>query len=295
MRKFNLLLCVTLLVIGQVLAQAVKPKKLATITGHYAALAKLPKSDVDSERDTIKFPLVEFRRLPYLKLRTNYLADLPTSLNYPKPPANSSEQTKAELTYLLELQKNRTTADTSRYMMLANVYHDPYTFNPTDPDYDRNFSSLFFVGKPIGEWFTYKNCPKTVLLLSKVIQDATYYVFWFKYDFNRPRPYHLEPKLQNLQRLGHASYPSGHSSFSWVNAYVVEELAPNLKEQFYKNATELAFSREVIGVHYPSDSEAGRVWARDFVNRLFKNPSFINDLEAAKKEVFTFTQKLNEH
>lgn len=94
--------------------------------------------------------------------------------------------------------------------------------------------------------------------------------------------------MNNLQTLGHSSYPSGHSSMSWVNAFVVEEFLPELKEKFYNNVSQLEYSREVIGVHYPSDGEAGRLWARAFVNRLFKSPEFVKDFKEAKSKINQF-------
>lgn len=174
----------------QTSAQILKPKKAMSASKHYANLGKKDKTGTNKALDTIQFPLSEFRRMPYLKLATNYIKDLPASFDYPDPPANSIEQTKAEIQFLLLLDSTRTTEDTILYLQLADVYHDPFTFNPTDPDYDRNFSSLFFVGKPLGSWYNYKKCPKTAKLLSKVIQDATFFVFTFKYIFSKPRPYH---------------------------------------------------------------------------------------------------------
>jgi hypothetical protein len=46
----------------------------------------------------------------------------------------------------------------------------------------------------------------------------------------------------------------------------------------------MAHSREIIGVHYPSDSETSRVLARQLVNELFKNERFLKDLALVKKE-----------
>jgi acid phosphatase (class A) len=51
-----------------------------------------------------------------------------------------------------------------------------------------------------------------------------------------------------------------------------------------KDAYDMAHSREILGVHYPSDSESARVFARQFVNRLFTNEKFLKDFELAKKE-----------
>jgi acid phosphatase (class A) len=47
----------------------------------------------------------------------------------------------------------------------------------------------------------------------------------------------------------------------------------------------MAFSREILSVHFPSDSESGRIFARQFVNELLKTEAFKNDLEAVKKEI----------
>ena len=46
----------------------------------------------------------------------------------------------------------------------------------------------------------------------------------------------------------------------------------------------MAHSREIIGVHYPSDSEASRMLARQLVNKLFQNEKFLKDFEQVKKE-----------
>ena len=258
--------------------------------GYYARLQKLSGRGTNAAADAQRFDINQFRRLAYTKLRTVYLTDAPASFKLSVPPANSSAQTRAELDLLLELQAKRTRADSVHYMQLANVYNDPFTVAASDADYDRNNRSLFVVGQPLGAWYTYQQCPQTLALLNRVIQDATYYVYSFKQQFSRPRPYNLEPRLRNAEAPGHASYPSGHSSFSYVNAYVLEELAPELKAQFYANAAELAYSREVIGVHFPSDSEAGRVWAREFVNRLLKNAQFRRDLALAKAEIAAHRQ-----
>jgi acid phosphatase (class A) len=51
----------------------------------------------------------------------------------------------------------------------------------------------------------------------------------------------------------------------------------------------MAYSREIIGVHFPSDSEAGRLLARQLVNLFLQSSSFRKDLSEAKKEI----QKMN--
>jgi acid phosphatase (class A) len=46
----------------------------------------------------------------------------------------------------------------------------------------------------------------------------------------------------------------------------------------------MAWSRELLGVHYPSDSEAGRVLAQEFVRFLFENAAFRQDIAAVQQE-----------
>ncbi len=47
----------------------------------------------------------------------------------------------------------------------------------------------------------------------------------------------------------------------------------------------MAHSREIIGVHYPSDSESGRLLAYELIQRLMKNEQFQKDFAAAREEI----------
>ncbi|MGK2864924.1 MAG: phosphatase PAP2 family protein [Chitinophagaceae bacterium] len=292
MIKRILLLTVLIAGLKLVYSQTAIPAKSLAISPyhHYKKLAMLDgRTDpARSWMDTISFPARENATgtLAATKLRTVYLnSDVSSLLNIAQPPANSSAQTKAELDFLLELQEKRTQQEIERCQKLAGIFHSPNNFNPYDKDYDRNFSSLFHVGSPLGNWYTYKTLPVTAQLLSDAYRDATYYFFKLKVQFARARPYMLESKLKNLERPPHASYPSGHSAASYVNAYIMMEIAPELGSDFLQMAAEMAYSREVLGVHYPSDSEVSRIWARNFVNELLKTEKFVQDLEKVKKEI----------
>ncbi|MCP2044848.1 phosphatase PAP2 family protein [Pontibacter sp. HSC-36F09] len=235
--------------------------------------------------DDITFPEADFKRGAYLKLRTVYV-DVPVSKFKLKPfPANNSAETRAELDFLLYLQKNRNAEAINRTETLAAVYYDPLTTNPTDADYTRNLNSLFYIGRDLGPWFNAEKLPVTSKVFQHVIQDATYYIFSLKNDFKRPRPYQLDSRLENLEAPGHASYPSGHSSTSHVHAYILGHIFPEYQDHFLGVASDMAFSRETRGVHYPSDSEAGKEFARQFVHKLMKSPKFRTDLEAMKAEI----------
>jgi acid phosphatase (class A) len=105
-----------------------------------------------------------------------------------------------------------------------------------------------------------------------------------KFKYLRVRPYTIDPSLPYLEDANWAAYPSGHAANSYINAYIYQELGPEFTEVFLKDAYDMAHSREILGVHYPSDSEASRVFARQFVNALFTNEKFLTDFQAVKKE-----------
>ncbi len=107
----------------------------------------------------------------------------------------------------------------------------------------------------------------------------------FKFKFNRARPVALDSNVKNLENTMWPAYPSGHATFSYTNAFLLEELFPENKDVIYEDAYQCAHSREVLGVHFPSDSESGRLLARQLINEMLKSEKFRNDLKLAKEEI----------
>lgn len=202
----------------------------------------------------------------------------------PDFPANSSEQTRAELDYLLQLQQQRTEEDVRASLFYAGVYYRT-SIQPTDKDYNKFQRNLFHIGRSIGTWFNADSLPLTAALAANVWKDAEYLIWKYKNYFIRIRPYKLEVNLKNLEETNWAAYPSGHATNSYVNAYLYSELLPEFGSFFIKDAYDMAHSREIIGVHYPSDSESGRILAWQVIKRLLTNEKFKKDFDAAKEEI----------
>ena len=200
------------------------------------------------------------------------------------PPANSSPQTRAELDYLLQLQSQRSEEDVRASAFYAGVYYRP-DIKPEDKDYTRFQRNLFHIGRSISTWFNADSLPLTAKLVAHVWEDASYYIWKYKNYFLRIRPYKLEPNLKNTEETNWAAYPSGHATNSYVNAYLYSELLPEFSSFFIKDAYDMAHSREIIGVHYPSDSESGRLLAYQLVKKLLTNEDFKKDFAAAKAEI----------
>jgi len=216
--------------------------------------------------------------------RTPYYLNTEEKFAIADPPANSSEQTRAELDYLLQLQSRRSEEDIRASMFYAGVYYKTAT-QPGDKDYEKLRRNLFHIGRSIGTWFNADSLPLTAKLTANVWKDAEFLIWKYKNYFVRIRPYKLESKLDNQEETNWAAYPSGHATNSYVNAYLYSELLPEFSSYFIKDAFDMAHSREIIGVHYPSDSESGRLLAWQLVKRLLANEKFKKDFEAAKEEI----------
>jgi acid phosphatase (class A) len=217
------------------------------------------------------------KRTPfYLTGKENY--------SVPEPPANSSLQTRAELDYLLQLQSRRSEEDTRASLYYAGVYYKT-GIQPGDEKYTQFQHNLFHIGRSVATWFNADSLPITAKLVARVWMDAEYLIWKYKNHFIRIRPYHLEKKLHNLEETNWAAYPSGHATNSYVNAYLLSALLPEFNYFFIKDAYDMAHSREIIGVHYPSDSESGRLLAHQLVQYLMQDAGFKKDFEAAKNEI----------
>jgi len=287
MKKHSSVVILILLTVTIGLSQK-KPnqKELPPARGHYKQLSsfspkpKSPNEEIDKQKFQTDKETIERR----LSLKPNYLQNVTVDdFRIPDAPANSSEQTRMEINYLLALQKYRSKEDVRASLYMANVYYN-LRVKPSDSTYGRFRRNLFQVGRSIGSWFNPETLPVTADFMAKVWQDASYFIWSLKFKYARIRPYIIDSSLKNLEKTDWAAYPSGHAANSYINAFIYQELAPEFTDFFIKDAYDMAHSREILGVHYPSDSEASRIFARQFVNKLFENEAFLVDLELVKKE-----------
>jgi membrane-associated phospholipid phosphatase len=107
----------------------------------------------------------------------------------------------------------------------------------------------------------------------------------FKLKFKRGRPQQVFPGLVPLvPSPWHASYPSGHSLQSQLTALSLGEVMPGAKDALIALAKRIGENREVAGVHYPSDTVAGRKIAEAVFPYLEQCAIFAEMLHAAKGE-----------
>lgn len=95
--------------------------------------------------------------------------------------------------------------------------------------------------------------------------------FAYKAMFARPRPNTVDPTLRPaLGNPPHLSYPSNHSFQFFSAAEVMSRTVPEIgaTSELFFAAQRVAENREYAGVHYRSDSEAGRRLAQWFLPYL---------------------------
>ena len=253
-------------------------------------LSGMPSAE-RSDLDDIKFPTssASSGSLIYALVSPVYLTheEMTTLRSDLKFPANSSDQTRAELDYLLEWQAKRTEEQEDRAAKeLAPIGYWPHISILKDHErYEKNLSDLFFEGRTVlGNEVTAAAYPLTSRLLEGVTRDMRVMEFFVKYYLLRPRPYHLEPRLDPLARISSPSFVSGHTLWAYIQAFVWSELVPQKRKEFLSLAYEVGESREIMGIHYPSDEEWARVLAHRMLEEMWDNDSFMNDLEEAKTE-----------
>jgi acid phosphatase (class A) len=285
-RGFVTLFLLVTLIVGYGQNSKNSQRSLTPARGHYKQLAsfsskpKSPNEEIDKKKFITDKETIDRR----MSLTPVYLTNVKVDdFKIPDAPANSSEQTRAEINYLLALQNSRTDEEVRACLYMADIYYN-LRIKPEDSAYATYRRNLFHIGSSIGSWFNPNDLPVTADFMASVWRDASYFIWSLKFKYARIRPVFIDSAIKNLQETDWAAYPSGHASNSYINAYLYQELAPEFTDVFIKDAYDMAHSREILGVHYPSDSESARIFARQFVNMLFQNERFLRDFEAVKKE-----------
>jgi hypothetical protein len=117
--------------------------------------------------------------------------------------------------------------------------------------------------------FNLRSRPATVYVCTVALRIASFQVMHYKYNSDRARPSRLSPKLMPpIAPPGHASFPSGHATQARLIARCLEKVMPaaiipaNPEDgPLRRMAGRIARNREVLGLHYPSDSVAGKTLA----------------------------------
>lgn len=94
--------------------------------------------------------------------------------------------------------------------------------------------------------------------LYDAVSDVEIVVLELKKRFNRPRPSSVLPAIDPVVAVPwHAAYPSGHATQSTVIAELLSRVVPEAAVRLKQLAVQVGRNREIAGLHYPSDTDAG--------------------------------------
>jgi acid phosphatase (class A) len=132
--------------------------------------------------------------------------------------------------------------------------------------------------------------PRLFGLLRRTLLDAGRATSEAKRLYQRTRPFVVNEKTlctpsseAGLRRDG--SYPSGHSSIGWAFGLVLSEVSPQQANALLARGRAFGQSRLVCNVHWQSDVLEGQMVAAAVVSRLHAEPTFRDDVLAARGEV----------
>lgn len=208
--------------------------------------------------------LSNLRQLRYLTLEDAQQID-------PGPaPDQTSARVKAEIEFLLAAQSLRD-AETQKRILhespYQNIHFGPTRISLLDPKMPAQLS-------PIEK------------LASVTIRECVIIALFYKAKYDRVRPSFLAKDLQpSIEVPLHPAYPSGHATQSFCLANLLTELFPDQASDLAQTAKEISVNREIAGVHYPSDTEAGQIIAQKIWQRLRLKPNFKGLIDQAKTEV----------
>ena len=158
------------------------------------------------------------------------------------------KETEKEIEYLIRTQKE--------YMGKPNWEE----YKKFITGCDENIKGVLYNSlNRMGVRFTKENSNE----LEKIQELLGSLIMSLKSHYNRARPFQVAYYTkQNLHPLYTASgnspsYPSGHAAQSRFLLKIVAFNFPEFKNEIKKLADEIAFTRIVMGVHYPSDNQFG--------------------------------------
>jgi hypothetical protein len=181
------------------------------------------------------------QHLIYLQ-RENFLDSLLPELSSFPPPSNESTDSSEEISILIKYTNHlQDDEQLLRRFML----------------YDTDFEG-YMIKRLVDEGIPEKDVKD---LIVEVHKDIVPILVKLKYAYNRPRPYQLANYKKMPLHVWRAksadspSYPSGHCYQSKIYAEILGNVYPKYYKALNELATDIMWSRQYLGVHYPSDSE----------------------------------------
>lgn len=141
----------------------------------------------------------------------------------------------------------------------------------------------------MGMTLSEKETPAIAALMKKTFEELCNTAMQMKSTSFRKRPFVRMGESSAMPEVNEhyttsSGYPSSHSILGWGIALALVEVAPNCQDAILTRGYEYGRSRIILGLHFASDVQAGRLSAACTLVRLHNDTEFLTLMAAAKKE-----------
>ena len=143
--------------------------------------------------------------------------------------------------------------------------------------------------EPFGLTISEENTPEIWKLLRDAKTTCENMGGFPKYYYKRKRPFmrfqestatpQFEPDLRR-----NFSFPSGHTILGWTSALLLTEINPERADTILARGMMYGESRVIVGAHWQSDVDAGRLASAALYARLHTSDRFLEQMRRARQE-----------
>ncbi|MBR7029948.1 MAG: phosphatase PAP2 family protein [Prevotella sp.] len=143
--------------------------------------------------------------------------------------------------------------------------------------------------EPFGLKMSEEETPEIYKLLSDAKATCENISNFPKFYYKRIRPFmrfhehtatpQFEPDLRR-----NFSYPSGHTILGWCSALLLTEINPERADTILARGMMYGESRVIVGAHWQSDVDAGRLAASAAYSRMHTSERFLEQMQLARQE-----------
>ena len=143
--------------------------------------------------------------------------------------------------------------------------------------------------EPLGLKMSEEETPEIYTLLRDAKVTCENVSNFPKFYYKRIRPFmrfhertltpQFEPELRR-----NFSYPSGHTILGWCSALLLSEINPERADTILTRGMMYGESRVIVGAHWQSDVDAGRLAAAAVYARMHTSERFLEQMKLARQE-----------
>ena len=215
---------------------------------------------------------------PYLSMRK-----LPDLLKWlPAPPDTTSEAFVHDIMRYMWGKEQRLNPERAAIAIRDAVWNVDSTL------------AEFFV--PFGLEISRENTPEIYTLLERSIKTCDQIGTRAKWFYMRKRPFmrmneHMLTRNEEAGLVRNGSYPSGHTIRGWSAALLLSEINPAAADTILARGMMYGDSRVIVGAHWQSDVDAGRLAGSVACIALHTNAEFLEQMAKARAEFQRLTAK----